>query len=223
MSPAKGRARAERRELLMQIPLLIWLVVLWLLLWGHVTVVSVLSGIALALLVTRVFYLPPVELSGRFNVYWGAVFLGHFVVELTRASFLVAAQALNPRWTPRNSVIAVALHTRSDFVLTMTAETITLVPGSIVIEADRERSVLYLHALGTNTLEDVEDVRQRVLKVEERIVRTIGTADDVWRINRDHRESGRQVILQSRRQREHERRREDEVRTGRSGATGERS
>ncbi|RIJ51619.1 Na+/H+ antiporter subunit E [Clavibacter lycopersici] len=221
MSPHRARARAERLSLLVQLPLLVWLVILWLLLWGHVTVISVLSGIVLALLVTRVFYLPPVELSGRFDIRWAFILLGHFAADLVRASFQVAVLAFDWRRVPTNSVIAVHLHTRSDFVMTLTAEVVSLVPGSIVVEADRERSILYLHALGTETREDVEHVRTRTLQVESRIVYTLGTPDDVWRVNRERRESGREPLLQTRTQREHELVRDRDLEAGLITTTGE--
>lgn len=220
MTPRRARARAERLSLLVQLPLLVWLVILWLLLWGHVTVISVVTGIVLALLVTRVFYLPPVELSGRFDIRWAAILLGHFAVDLVRASFQVAAMAFDWRRVPVNSVIAVHLHTRSDFVMTLTAELVSLVPGSIVVEADRERSILYLHALGTSTPEDVERVRETTLQVESRIVFTLGTADDVWRVNRERRESGREPLLQTRRQRAHELVRDRDLDAGLISTTG---
>jgi multicomponent Na+:H+ antiporter subunit E len=115
----------------------------------------------------------------------------------------------------------VHLHTRSDFVMTLTAELVSLVPGSIVVEADRERSILYLHALGTSTPEDVERVRETTLQVESRIVFTLGTADDVWRVNRERRESGREPLLQTRRQRAHELVRDRDLEAGLISTTGE--
>ena len=50
-----------------------------------------------------------------------------------------------------NSIIAVQLLTRSDLVTTLTAEAISVVPGTVVVDIDRERGLLYLHALGTRT------------------------------------------------------------------------
>jgi multicomponent Na+:H+ antiporter subunit E len=203
-----ARTSSERRTVLLQLPLLVWLVVLWLLLWGHVTVVSVITGIVLAVGITRVFYLPPVELSGRFNVYWAAVFLGRFIVDLLHASFLVAWQAIDPRGVPTNAVLLVQLHTRSDFMMTLTAVSISLVPGSLVVEVDRENSRLYVHALGVRDEAGVEAARHTVLVVEERLVRAMGSLDDVWHINRERRLNGRPAIRQSARQRRHEEARE---------------
>jgi multicomponent Na+:H+ antiporter subunit E len=53
------------------------------------------------------------------------------------------------------------------------------VPGSLVVEVDRERSILYLHALNTRTMDDVDDIRTQALRVEYLIVRVLGSADDL--------------------------------------------
>jgi len=165
-----------------QLPLLVALVLLWILLWGAVTWLNLVTGIVFAVVVTRVFYLPPVELSGRFNVLWFAVFLGRFLQQLVVASFQVAFQAFARRPVRSNSVIAVQLATRSDFIMTLTAITLSLIPGSIVVEVDREGAVLYLHALSTDDQESIDGVRERVLDVETRLVRAIGSHDDVRRL-----------------------------------------
>ena len=184
-----------------QVPLLLWLVVLWSLLWDQVSVLSVVTGILLALLVTRVFYLPPVELSGRVNPPGLVVFIGRFVFDLVRASFQVAWLAIDPRRVPTSSIVAVQLSTKSDLSLTLTALAVSLVPGSLVVEADRQDDILYLHVLGTDSLADVEKARADVLAVEERIVRAIGSRDDVRRVNLARAERSLGPIVAGRRQR----------------------
>src|SRR4051812_9669416 len=103
-----------------QLPLLLVLVVLWMLLWGSLTLLTFLTGVLVAIVVTRVFYLPPVELSGRFHPLWFVVFLLRFALELVKASVIVAAQAVSPKGPGRSSVIGVQLLTRSDFIMTLT-------------------------------------------------------------------------------------------------------
>ncbi|GAA1223637.1 Na+/H+ antiporter subunit E [Rhodoglobus aureus] len=180
---AATETRGEvRGRVWLQLPLLLGLVVLWTVLWGQLTWLSVITGFLVALLVTRVFYLPPADLSGRLNVWYSLVFLAHFIVDVTVASFTVALQALNPRPIPPSSMIAVQLHTRSDFIITLNAIATTLVPGSLVVEVDRERAILYFHAFDTQTVDDVEATRQHVLAVESRIVRAIGSKEDLVRI-----------------------------------------
>ena len=184
-----------------QVPLLVWLVVLWTLLWDEVSVLSVVTGILLALLVTRVFYLPPVELPDRVNPLGLVVFLGHFLFDLVRASFQVAWLAIDPRRVPTSSIVAVQLSTKSDLSLTLTALAVSLVPGSLVVEADRQDDILYLHVLGTETAADVETARASVIAVEERIVRAIGSRDDVRRVNLSRAERSLGPIVSGRRQR----------------------
>jgi multicomponent Na+:H+ antiporter subunit E len=176
------------RSLWRQAPLLIALVALWLLLWDHIDVLTVVTGILLAIGVTRALYLPPVLLSGRFNPWRGLLLGLRMSFDVVVASFQVAVFSINPWWKPMNSIIAVQLLTRSDFVTTLTAEAISVVPGTVVVDIDRERGLLYLHALGTRTTADIEKVRRQVLGVEERIVLAIGTRGQAASIREARRE-----------------------------------
>lgn len=168
-----------RRGILQRIPLLAALVLLWIALWGEITLLSGLSGLVVALVVTRLFYLPPVELSGRFNIGWFLVFVGRLVRDLVVASVLVAAQAFAPRPIRANAIIAVKLRTASDFIMTMTATAVSLVPGSIVVEIDRDTATLYLHVLGASHEADIASAREKVLATERGLVRAMGSRDDL--------------------------------------------
>ena len=137
-----NRPRMTRgRSFVQQLVLLASLVLLWLMLWDSVTVFTILSGIAIAFLVTRVFYLPPVVLSGRFNVWHAAVYGVWFLYSVLRASIEVAWFAFRKRAVGAGSVIACDLRTSSDLVLTLIADTASLIPGSIIIDSDRPLSL----------------------------------------------------------------------------------
>ena len=66
-------------QLWRQLPFFVWLIALWMLLWGQFTVLALLTGIAVAVFVTAQFRLPPVELSGRVNVWWTLIFFAEFL------------------------------------------------------------------------------------------------------------------------------------------------
>lgn len=170
-------AQEERRQipLLQQVPLLVALVLVWMALWGSVTPLTIVTGIVIALLVTRAFYLPPIELSGRVNPLWLIVFLARFFGELFVASFQVALLAFQPRGIPHSAVVRVQLRTRADLILTLTSLAISLVPGSLVIEVDRRRAVLYVHVLGAESEQDVEDARRHTLSIERLLIAAIGS------------------------------------------------
>jgi multicomponent Na+:H+ antiporter subunit E len=176
--------KTRLRSALQQLPLLVVLVLLWILLWGAFTWLNLVTGIVLGILVMRVFYLPPVELSGRFNLGWFLVFLGRFIVDLVVASVQVATLAVGRRSVRRNSIIAVQLLTRSDFIMTITAIALSLIPGSFIVEVDRDRGILYLHVIDTAGQDDVDRERTKVLAIEARVVRALGSRADLERLER---------------------------------------
>lgn len=176
-------AREFRFRLWQQLPLLIGLILLWMLLWGEVTLLSFLSGLVLALVIPVVFYLPPVELSGRINVWYSLVFLVTFAAEAAAGSIVVAAVAFGPK-VRHNAIVAVPLRTSSDFILTATAIAVSLVPGSHILEIDRDHATLYVHFLNTPTPESVEKQRRSVYSLERRIVLAVGSKADVEAIRR---------------------------------------
>ena len=180
--------KAQAARLWRQLPFFVWLVLLWMMLWGQVTVLSVLTGVIVAVLVTRIFHLPTAALSGRLNLWYGLVFIVLFLGELVRGAVTVAWQALSPGTTP-SGIVRVPLRTDDDLIMTHVAVTASLIPGSLVVETDRERRVLYLHVLGIRSAADADTQRRGVLLWEDRIVRAVGSRADLEAI-RHEREEG---------------------------------
>lgn len=177
MSPDSRTSQV--RHLWVQLPFFGWLIALWMLLWGQFTWLAFFSGLIVAIFVTRIFRLPPVDLSGRLNLWYGLVFVTTFLGALVRGSLLVAWQVLDPRRLPGAAIIAVQLRTDDDLIMTHTGVTASLIPGSLVLEADRDRRVLYLHVIGVSNAEDAELQRRSVLGWEARIVRAVGSAEQL--------------------------------------------
>jgi multicomponent Na+:H+ antiporter subunit E len=175
MSPAVSVLRRAWRQL----PFFAWLVALWMLLWGQFTVLAFLTGVVAAVVVTRVFRLPAVELSGRVNLWYGAVFVVTFLGALVSGSLTVAWQIVNPRRYPGTAVIAVPLRTDDDLIMTHVGVTASLIPGSLILEADRDRRILYLHVVGVDSARDLERQRESVLRWERRIVMALGSRAQV--------------------------------------------
>ena len=144
------------------------------LLWGQFTLLAFVSGLVVAVFVTRVFRLPTVELSGRVNVFYAALFVVQFLWALLRGAVTVAIQVFDFRKQPGTAIIAVPLRYADDLVMTHVAVVSSLVPGSLVVEADRDRRVLYMHVIGVDGMDDVEKQRRIVLRWERRVVRALG-------------------------------------------------
>ena len=167
------------RRLRDQLPLLVALVLVWNLLWGTWSWANLISGVAVALGVTLLLPLPPVVGGARVRPGPTLTFLGHFVVDLVRSGALVAWQTIRPTGIDRSAIITVQLRTDSDLLLTILCESLTLVPGSMVIDLDRERRTLALHILHVRDESDVERQRDAVLAEEERVVRAFGSPDEI--------------------------------------------
>ena len=172
-------------QLWRQLPFFVWLVALWMLLWGQFTWTAFLVGVVAAVFVTSVFRLPPVELSGRVNLWYGAIFILSFLAALVRGSLTVAWQALDWRRQPGAAIIAVPLRVDDDLIMTHTAVTASLIPGSLVVEADRDRRILYLHVIGVRSARDVERQRESTWSWERRIVLAVGSRAQVERVRSD--------------------------------------
>ncbi|MBK0419236.1 Na+/H+ antiporter subunit E [Leucobacter sp. CSA1] len=179
-TPRPRRAsRIERVLRLHELPLLIGLVLTWMALWHEVSWMSFVSGIVVAVVVTRLFYLPPVKLAGRFNPWYALRYLVYFFWHLSRASWQVAWLAVRPGPPPPTSIIAVELRTRSDFILTMVGLTNSLIPGSLVAEVDRFSSTLYLHVLNTPAQQDIDRMRRDVYHIENLLIRAVGSREEL--------------------------------------------
>ncbi|MDQ0614580.1 multicomponent Na+:H+ antiporter subunit E [Microbacterium sp. W4I4] len=173
MSPESKRSVV--RDILLQLPFLLWLILLWMLLWHQFTPLALVTGILVAIFVTRVFRLPTVELVGRVNLWYALVFIVLFLGAVVMGATSVAIQVFDFRRQPGAAIVEIPLRYADDIVTTHVAVTGSLIPGSLVVESDRDRRILYLHVIGLRTRGDVDAFRQEVLRWERRIVRAVGT------------------------------------------------
>ncbi|MGV2900456.1 Na+/H+ antiporter subunit E, partial [Microbacterium sp. AGC62] len=74
-----------------------------------------------------------------------------------------------------------------DLVMTHVAVVSSLVPGSLVVETDRDRRILYLHVIGVRNRADVEKQRAGVLRWERRVVRALGDPAQYRALKADQR------------------------------------
>ena len=86
-----------------------------------------------------------------------------------------AWQVVRPGRQPGVSVVAVPLVTDDDLIMAHVGVTASLIPGSLVLETDRDRRILYLHVIGVADADAVEKQRASVLRWEARIVRAVGS------------------------------------------------
>jgi multicomponent Na+:H+ antiporter subunit E len=171
--------RSLGRGALTRLPVVVALTLVWVLLWGNVGPITVLGGALAALLVLTVFPFPSVSWDGRFRPVAAVRLVATFFADLLVASVQVAWIAVRPTAPPRSAVIRVQLATRSELLLTITAELISLVPGSLLIELDSRRGIIWLHLLDGSTDAKVERGRAKALAQEARVIAALGSDSEM--------------------------------------------
>jgi len=172
---------ARRRGLLVQWPTVVWLMLVWVLLWGELSWANVLGGLVVGTVVTVVFPLPAMGFSIKVRPWHMLRLAWYFLSSLVKASFQVAWQALSPRTQVHGAVVGVRLRNPADLYLTVTAELSTLVPGTLVVEAQRITGMLYLHVLDLAASGGEDAVRDDVLELEARVLYALASDDELRR------------------------------------------
>jgi len=183
----RGPEAPRRRRRVLQPRAVATIALAWVLLWDRVTWGNVVNGVLVGLAVTYAFPLPSIEFHGRLRPHRLAWLIVRFLADLVVASWQVMLLAFGTR-RPRNAVIEVQLRSRSDFYLTITAELVALVPGSVVVDARRSTSVLYLHLLDVRGEGAIDAQRAHVLAVERRVVRALGSREEIAALDPDPEE-----------------------------------
>jgi multicomponent Na+:H+ antiporter subunit E len=168
------------RLVALRIWILIWLTLVWILLWGNISAANILSGLAVALLITLLLPLPKVPVQGRVH----PISLAHLTIRvgwyLVVSSTQVAWLAIRPGPPPLNAVLRAKLNIKSDLVLALAVNIINLIPGSIVLEIDQKRRLIYAHVIDVGSERSVNQFYQQVNQVERLLVKAF-ERDDEWR------------------------------------------
>lgn len=160
------------RERIRPFPLF-WLAVVWTALWGDVSIGNAVAGVLLGAVVLVVFPLPRAVVHVQVHPIPLLRLLGRFLADVVRASLQIAWRAVGPGPPPHGSVVTVQLRSRDELFQTITAEMVSLVPGSVVVELDSAAGLLSVHAFPAETPEAVERVRATVLAQEDRVLRAL--------------------------------------------------
>lgn len=152
-----------------------WLTLVWVMLWGELSLGNVLVGMILGILVTIVFPLPGMEFNGRIRPVGFAILFARMARDLVITSFQVVRQVINPGSRIESVVVGIRLHTNNELLITWIAICITLTPGSVIVEAHQATGDLYVHLLGVTTEAEIQQARDRIYSLEYRVVHAFGS------------------------------------------------
>lgn len=80
--------------------------------------------------------------------------LAFYIYDVISCNIKVAVEVLTPGHNMKPGIIAVPLQEMSDLQLTLTANLITMTPGTLSLDISEDRSTLYVHAMDIENLEE---------------------------------------------------------------------
>jgi len=159
-----------------RLPTLAWLTVVWVALWGDLSLANLLGGLVVATAVLVLLPLPATPGHGHVRPLPAVRLAVVFLRDLGKANVVVAWQVLRVATglgRPLSpGVVACPLRGRSDRLTTVVANMVSLTPGTLTVEIDRRDALIYVHALD---LSSVEALRGEVRDLEARVIEAFGS------------------------------------------------
>lgn len=135
----------------------VWSVLVWVALWGDLSIANVVWGAVLGGL--TVALVPVRHMAHRVPIRpWQIVrFIGVFLGALVKASAVVAWEVVSPTNRINEAIVAVDLRTTSPGLMTLIGNMVSLTPGTLTLEVRRDPPTLYIHVLHLRGIEEVRD------------------------------------------------------------------
>ncbi len=168
------------RRYVLRLWMLCWLILVWVLLWDKASAANIIGGLAVAVVITVLLPLPLVPIEGRVHPLSLLKLLVVVGYQLVLSSLQVAWLAIRPGPPPRSAVLRARLAIKSDLVLALAVNIITLIPGSMVLEIDQERRLIYVHVIDVGSEKAVARFYRQIEQVERLLVATFERDAD-WR------------------------------------------
>ena len=155
---------------------LVALVLVWMALWGSASLIVILIGLLVSAVILLLFPLPTMMFRFGLHPWRTLVLVVRFLWDVVVASVQVGWLAIRPR-LPQPQITRVQLASDSDLLEALTALAVSLVPGSLIVDADAGTRTLTIHVLDARN-RSMDDFAAQVLAQERRIRRALGDDDE---------------------------------------------
>jgi multicomponent Na+:H+ antiporter subunit E len=172
------------RRVVLQAWVLFWLMLVWILLWGTVSAANIISGLAVALVITLLLPLPVVPIEGRVHPVSLCRLIGLVAYYLVLSSVQLAWLAVKPGPPPLSAVLRAHLAIKSDLVLALAVNITNLTPGTIVLEIDQVRRMIYVHVIDVGSDRAVKRFYRQIAQIERLLVASF-EREQHWRPSGD--------------------------------------
>ncbi len=156
-----------------------WLTLVWVLLWGSFTLLTVIGGVLVAFAVTALFRQGRLVARLPLRPLQALWLVGFVARDLVVSSTQVSVQSVRYGPRSRGAILELPLLSGSDRVVALIANAYTLSPGTLVLQIDHVRSLWYVYVLGPRDRVAVEQARNRAMEMQLRVLSAVGTADEI--------------------------------------------
>ena len=161
----------KSKLLLFIVVLLTWMLLTWPPDWQH-GVVGVLVALCIALFTGDIFVTRPYVFKNPARYFWFACFIPVFLWECLKANLDVAYRVIHPGLPINPGIVKVKTRLKSEIGLTFLANSITLTPGTMTVDLDRDNGYLYIHGINV-TNQDIDEASRLIVGKFEAILARI--------------------------------------------------
>ncbi|MGB2630076.1 MAG: Na+/H+ antiporter subunit E [Candidatus Omnitrophota bacterium] len=162
----------KSRIILFILAYVVWCFLNWMPDWQHL-VVGVFIAAFVAFITGDFFIQEPLKLSHPhrwfYFIFW---YVPVFLWECFKANIDVAYRVLHPKLPINPGIVKVKTELKTDTGLTFLANSITLTPGTMSVDVDRDNGFLYVHWIDVKD-KDTEAATKIIIKRFEEILSKI--------------------------------------------------
>ncbi|MBD3271021.1 MAG: cation:proton antiporter [Elusimicrobia bacterium] len=168
--PRCARSRStdvKNKIILFFVAFIVWILLNWPPDWQH-AITGAVVAVLIMLLIGNMFT-TPVEIMHHPMRYMYFIFyyVPVFLWEVFKANVDVAYRVGHPSLPIKPGIVKVKTSLKSPTALTFLANSITLTPGTMTVDIDEEKGVLYVHWINVTTQDETEATRQVVERFEK--------------------------------------------------------
>jgi len=145
----------------------ILLALLWCFTWGSFDIYMLAAGFLLGYVVLGLYTRGTSSRGYGSKVRDLVRFLGYFIRILIKANIQIAIEVLTPTHYQTPRIIRYPIEGLSDAQITTLANSITLTPGTLVVDVSRDHRFLYIHCMYARDREgavrELDELRHRLL------------------------------------------------------------
>lgn len=153
--------------------LLLWLLLNWSFDASHV-VFGIIVGLVVTLATSDVYAscARPRILRHPMRILWFFYYIAVFIGECIKANLDGAYRVLHPDLPINPGIVKVKTDLKSNIGLTFLANSLTLKPGTMTVDIDKQEGILYIHWVDVRS-QDIQKASELIVQKFEKILKRI--------------------------------------------------